>query len=339
MDYNTIINLKSQFQTKKLKVVVLKDAMPFATCTPNFEGIAVDIWKKTAEKYNLDYEFICYPGYYDDILKKLSNGDIDVVLAEISVIRRRYDWALYSRPYYISELYIYKKHNNYLFNLLYDLQLLYILATIIFVVFVYTFLLMCCNVTLTDALYKTFSSFCMDLGPELLSNCRKLHGLPIKGLNLFWIFFVFLFRSFILSRIIVSVMRKDFIDDDELTRINKVNVLKASAHIDMIKMIGKTPVEINTHDEMVKKINESNDDEYWFEDSHIINNIMKNSNNVNNLSKTKRPVAMDEYTIAVNKIYPQIVDMIDSTLVEMQGNGTILKICKAYIDNYDKCLL
>jgi ABC-type amino acid transport substrate-binding protein len=134
-------------------------------------------------------------------------------------------------------------------------------------------------------------------------------------------------------------MRKDFIDDDELTRINKVNVLKASAHIDTIKMIGKTPVEINTHDEMVKKINESNDDEYWFEDSHIINNIMKNSNNVNNLSKTKRPVAMDEYTIAVNKIYPQIVDMINSTLVEMQGNGTILKICKAYIDNYDKCLL
>jgi hypothetical protein len=57
------------------------------------------------------------------------------------------------------------------------------------------------------------------------------------------------------------------------------------------------------------------------------------------LTKTERPVINDEFTIAVNKKLPHILDIINKSLVEMQGNGIILKICRGYIDNYDRCLL
>ena len=48
----------------------------------------------------------------------------------------------------------------------------------------------------------------------------------------------------------------------------------------------------------------------------------------------------DEYTIAVNKKLPNILNMINYTLVELKSSGDILHICKGYIDTtFDRCLL
>ena len=327
-------------KSKKLRVAVLEKAMPYSACAPQFEGISVDVWKQTAQKHNLEYEFICIPRVYDDAVKKLSDDACDVVLADISVINRRFDWALYSRPYFVSELYLYRKSNNSFFKFFEDVQLKYILGVVIFVVCLYTMLLMKMhNIIFINAFYKTMVSF-LSIGGEIITPHRRLHSLQVKGLNAGWSFFIFFFRAFILSRIIASVVSaKDVIDDEELSKINNVYVMSNSANIDIVKMFGKTPVEMDSSSEIAVKIYESESNEYWFEDSNTINATMKDANSVTNLTKTQRPMVMDEFTIAVNKKFPEVVDMINSTLVEMQDNGTMLRICKGYIDNYDRCLL
>jgi hypothetical protein len=195
------------------------------------------------------------------------------------------------------------------------------------------------NIIFIDAFYKSMVSF-LSIGGEIITPNRRLHSLQVKGLNTFWSFFIFFFRAFIISRIIASVVSaKDVIDDEELSQINNVYVMSNSANSDIVKMFGKTPVGLDTPIEIAVKIYESESNEYWFEDSNTINSTMKEANRVTKLTKTERPMVMDEFTIAVNKKFPEVVNMINSTLVEMQDNGTMLRICKGYIDNYDRCLL
>ena len=42
----------------KLKVAVLTDALPFSNCSKDTKptGVAIKIWEKTADKYDIDYE-------------------------------------------------------------------------------------------------------------------------------------------------------------------------------------------------------------------------------------------------------------------------------------------
>lgn len=47
------MNQYNENNMKKLRVAVIDKALPYATCKPNYQGIAVEIWMKTAEKYKL----------------------------------------------------------------------------------------------------------------------------------------------------------------------------------------------------------------------------------------------------------------------------------------------
>ena len=85
-------------KNKKIMVGVMKDALPYTTCEPKYSGLAVDIWENTAKKYNLDYEYVCLDRNYDNAINELHEGKIDVALADFSVIHRRFDLALFSRP-------------------------------------------------------------------------------------------------------------------------------------------------------------------------------------------------------------------------------------------------
>jgi ABC-type amino acid transport substrate-binding protein len=334
------MNLENNNKTKKLRVGIL-ESLPYSTCKPTYQGIVVDIWKETAQKNKLDYEITCLTISYDDAIKKLNDDEIDILLAEISVVERRFDWALYSRPFFVSELYIYRKEERNFLSFLFDVQIKYIFSTVLFFILVYSFIFVYIfKFSVIDAVYKTLLSFLSIAGEIISQKTRYLKKIYIKILNTIWSTFVFFFRSFILSRIIASVViNNNIIDDNELQQINKVNVLKGSAYVDMVKFLGKTPVEIATSPEIAKKVYDSNEKEYWFEDANTLDAHLKQANIVMKLTKTERPVINDEFTIAVNKKLPHILDIINKSLVEMQGNGIILKICRGYIDNYDRCLL
>ena len=157
------MNLENNNKSKKLRVGIL-DSMPYSSCKPTYRGIVVDIWKETAVKYNLDYEFICLKISYDDAIKKLKDDEIDVILAEISVVSRRFDWALYSRPFFVSELYIYRKEKKNFLSFLFDVQIKYIFAIVLFFVFLYSFIFIYIfNIPVIDAFYKTILSFNLNL--------------------------------------------------------------------------------------------------------------------------------------------------------------------------------
>ena len=72
----------------KLKIAIITDTLPYASCKPKYTGIAVDIWEKTVQKYKLDYEYICVSRDYDKAVNDLYKGKYDVVLADFSVIHR-----------------------------------------------------------------------------------------------------------------------------------------------------------------------------------------------------------------------------------------------------------
>jgi ABC-type amino acid transport substrate-binding protein len=337
------MNLENNNKSKKLRVGLFEENMPYASCKPTYQGVAVDIWKETAIKYNLDYEFVCFKEVnFDRAIEKLKNDEIDIFLAEVSVIERRYDWALYSRPFFVSELYIYRKDKqNSFFSFLFDVQIKYILAIVFFFIFIYANIyIFIFNFTVIDAFYKTLLSF-LTIGGEIIGQkTRILSKLSIKLLNTIWSMFVFFFRSFIISRIIASVIsNKSVISDEEFKQISQVNVISNSAYVDMMKSIGKFPVENASSTDIAKKIEKSNGDEYWFDDSNIIDSNLKKAGVVAKLVTTERPALNDEFTIAVNKKRPDILDIINKSLVEMQGNGMMHKICKGYIDNPDRCLL
>ena len=327
---------------KKLRVAVLGDGLPYSTCKPKIKGITIEIWEETAKIHNLEYEYVCYPRNFDYALEALNDDIIDIVLGDISVISRRYNLALYTRPFYISELYIYRKSkDSSFFDILTNIDLKNVLYIITLIIVIYTLLVMfILNMDFISAFYKTFLSF-LTIGGEIIpTKINKISNVHIKLFNTFWSIFIFFFRAFIISRIIASVVsQKNIINNDELKQVNDVNVLKGSAFYDFVKSINKNPVENINNNDIIKKLNESNNS-YWFEDLNVINDELKRSNNIIKLDKTERPVMNDEYTIAVNKKLPNILNMINSTLVELQSSGDILHICKGYIDTtFDRCLL
>ena len=48
------MNLENNNKSKKLRVGVFEDDMPYATCKPTYQGIVVDIWKEIVIKNDLD---------------------------------------------------------------------------------------------------------------------------------------------------------------------------------------------------------------------------------------------------------------------------------------------
>ena len=338
------MNVDSQTRPKKLRVAVINNASPYSNCKPVFEGITIDIWKRVAEKYNLDYEFICYDREYDNALIGLNNNDFDVVIADISVISRRYNLALYSRPFFISDIYIFrkKKDKSNILNIFKDIDLNYVLLTVFIIVIFYTFLVMyVMKLNFLDAFYKTFLSFLVDMGEIISLKSRTINYHNIKIINSLWALIVFFFRAFVITRILsIIVTETNVITLDEIEKVNNINVLKGSAYVDYVKQIGKTPVEVATTAEIIDKLKNSNGSEFWFDDPGIVTSELKKSNVIMQLDKTERAVLNDEYTIAVNKRLPQVLNMINATLVDMQNNGDMLRICKGHLtENYDRCLL
>lgn len=329
-------------QNKKIKVAVLKDALPFANCNKESmpTGIAVKIWEKTADKYNIDYEYICIDRKYDDTINEVSKGKYDVALAEFSVINRRYDTVSYSRPYFVSKMKVYRKRNdsslkNFVTNRI--VKILFITAFLI--LFLYSFIRMnVLNIPYTEALYETYTIFFTNVKDFILSN-KKIYPLKIKIINGIWIFIRYVFFTIVVAQAInIIVKTTDYITDEEYEGIKKINVLKGTSYVDFVKNIGKQPELNNTNQEVVEKIYKSNYDEYWLDDYNVIVNAIDNSKYNLQLDSTVNPVVNDEFTIVVNKNHPDVLEKVNKIIVEMQDDGDMLRLCKGFMKvNFEDC--
>jgi hypothetical protein len=332
---------------KVLRVAVIDKALPYATCETGPQGpqgIAVDLWKNMAAHYKWDYEFVCVERNYDKMLEDIRDDKYDIGIADFSVINRRFEWVLYTRPYYVASLKIARNADKTSgLPLILESNILhYVLAAVLVLVFIFAIVASIAKKKpFLDALYRTFITFFVG-SAELVptKENRKLPKPVVKPLNTVWIILIFAFRAFIISQIVsIFVQTGDFISENELKSVNKVLVAKGTSFVDYARQMNKVPIEVEDTLDIVRRIENSND-VYWFDDPIIMQNLMINADKPTNLHFTTHAIVNDEYALAVNKKFPQIKELMDKYIVTSQDNGEILKICKIYLDDdLDRCVL
>lgn len=327
---------------KKLKVAVLKDALPFSTCGKDSHttGVAVKIWEYTAAKHNIDYEYVCVERGYDKTLEDIHKGIYDVGLAEFSVIHRRYDLALYSRPYYISKMKVYrKKRGNAFYNFITNEFVWFLFLIALSIIFLYAYIrTVYLKSSFFESLYITYIYFFANI-QEFLALTLRGNKTAIKTINSFWTIIRYIFFTIVVAQAInIIVQTTSDITDKEFKNIKKINVIKGTSYVDYVKNIGKVPVVNNTNDEIIKKLYESNYDEYWLDDANIIDNAINKSEYSLGLDSTINPVINDEFTIVTNNKLTDLMHKIDDSIIELQDKGDMIKICKGFMDdNYANC--
>jgi ABC-type amino acid transport substrate-binding protein len=339
-------------QTRKFRVAVLNDALPYATCggsrdetaPPKFEGVAVALFRKIAEHYDWEYEFICVKRNYDQTLEDIRDGKYDIGVADFSVISRRFDWVLYTRPYYVAGLRISRSAaKSSGLPIIFESQVLHIVLIAVGILILFFTLIneFAKKVNFLESLYKTFISFFIN-NSELINSKdnKRLPPVVLRPINTFWIVLVFLFRAFVISQIVSAFVQvQEFISEDELRSVNKVNVIKGTSFVDYAKQQGMVPVENEEPMDIVRKIQNSTD-EYWFDDPIIMRNLIKQADKKTDLHFTSHAIVNDEYSLAVSKELPQVKALIDRYIVELQDSGDLYKICKVYLDtDLDRCIL
>ena len=327
---------------RKLKIAVLKDALPFTNCgkETNPSGVAVKIWEKTADKYRLNYEYVCIDRKYDDTINDISEGKYDVGLAEFSVITRRYDNVSYSRPYFVSKMKVYRKKNDNSFKNFVTNRIVKILFIVVFLILaIYSVIRKnVLNLPYTEALYETYTIFFTNVKDFILIN-KKNTPSKIKLINGVWILIRYVFFTVVVAQAVnIVVKTNDYITDEEYNEIKKINVLKGTSYVDYVKNIDKQPKLNDTNQQIIEKIYKSNYDEYWMDDNNIIVNAIEKSPYKLQLDSTINPVVNDEFTIVVNKKMPDILEKINKTIVEMQDSGDMVRLCKGYMKvNFEDC--
>jgi ABC-type amino acid transport substrate-binding protein len=327
---------------KKMKVAVLKDALPFANCGKDIQptGVAVKIWEKTADKYDIDYEYVCVDRKYDDTIIDVSKGRFDVALSEFSVINRRYDEVSYTRPYFVSKMKVYRKRNDNSFKNFVTNRIVKILFIVAFLIlFLYSLVRKnVLNIPYTEALYETYTIFFTNVKDFITIN-KKIYPFKFKLINGIWIFIRYVFFTIVVAQAInIIVKTTDYITDEEYEGIKKINVLKGTSYVDFVKNVGKQPELNNTNQEVVEKLYKSNYDEYWLDDYNVIVNSIDNSKYNLQLDSTVNPVVNDEFAIVVNKNKQDVLEKLNKTIVEMQDNGDMVRLCKGFMKvNFEDC--
>lgn len=85
--------------TPKILRVGLHEVPPYVIAAPSsqWSGLAVELWKKIAEKNNWEYSLV--PMEYEDLLPALAAGELDVVLGEFLVNPTDEQTIDFSQPY------------------------------------------------------------------------------------------------------------------------------------------------------------------------------------------------------------------------------------------------
>ena len=108
--------IPSQAQTKNLNTtkntlsVGVAGSQPFVFNEKD-KGIAVEIWKKIAEKKSWDFKYVPFENV-DDALNQLNKGDLDLVVGPISITAKRLENMRFSQPFYNSSISIISRIEN-----------------------------------------------------------------------------------------------------------------------------------------------------------------------------------------------------------------------------------
>jgi ABC-type amino acid transport substrate-binding protein len=274
----------------------------------------------------------------DQIFSEIAQGKYDVVLGDFSVLHRRVDLVLFSRPIYISKVGVVRKSKNSIFNLITNKILVTLFSLILILILIYTIIYkLITKDTLLNSFYETFVNFFVNMREIFPKRSTKYFSkTTMKILHALWTVLRYLFYTIVISQFIrIFINASDFITPEELSSVKEILVQKGSSFVDFVKKMDKIPIEIDTTKEIIDILNKSNKIEYWYHDLFTIKQgINKNAPNLT-ITSTKNNLRLDECAIAVSKNRPDILKMIDDVILELQDNDKITKICSSYFDNQE----
>jgi len=320
-------------------VGVIDDSMPYSDVQPKIDGIAVDIWRYVANKHGLKYKFVSLPNRYDDALRGLEAGRYDVLLGGIGVISRRYDWALYTRPYYVASINLYRRQKGDFLSHFFNRNMIYFTLLTLALLLIYTGIYHNYQgVSYLRSLYSTFVNFVVASDVLLDESLRNISQNRLMSINSVWVFVRWLFFTVVVVNAISSIVEsKNVISESEVQGVTHVNIVGDSALSDYVKSIGRTAVDNPSTTEIHRKLQQSRDTQYWLEDDNIVQAAISKYGDLS-LASTTTPLRREEFAIAVSRRQPQLVEMLNRTIVELQDNGQMLKICRGYLTrNLDGC--
>lgn len=321
---------------KKLKVAIIDKDLPFSTCESINNGLAIDIWKKTAEFHKLDYEFICVPRKVQLAIDNLEKDKYDVLLGPISITTKRFKQVLFTRPFYLSKLKIHRKKVKNIFQkIIFNQTLHYIFLIAILILSIFSIIYHeYTNNGLLNSFYSTFLSF--------FSNIREFISIenPPKYVNYSYSITRYIFFTIVMTQLInIVVTSSSTISSSELKEIKEIHTIIGSSYVEYIKQLGKKPITHKSADDIVKLISESDEYIYWLDDTNSIEQSIQNSKYNLVLESTEKELVTDEFVIAVNKKNQDILNKISETIVYLSDNGLLIQICKGYMgDNSGSCL-
>jgi ABC-type amino acid transport substrate-binding protein len=332
-DFEKINNSSNNnnISNKKIKVAVMgKGSAGFGFCEPTFHGFVVDIWKITAKKYNLDYEFTCVETSYDEAVLDVSKGKYDVALGDFSVIKRRFPYVDFTRPFFISKMQIFKQNKlATLFRILYNFVIRgFLIFSTILLIF-YTLLYKYFNKkSLLDSFYFVLLHIFSDDTEILSLKIRGVNQTFIIALNIIWILLRYVFFAIVITQLIEIIIRlqKTTISDKELRNVRNVDIKGGGSHVDFVKLLGKNPIEHDTIDEVFKKMQESPEDNiYGLGDYLPIINVAQKQGI--ELIFTEHPQLNDESAMIVNKNRKDILEKLNNVIIELRLTGKMREIC------------
>lgn len=348
-------NINNNKINGKLRVAVMENSYPFSYCKEKkippqnledeterykteFGGIAVKIWEEVAKKYNLDYEYICLNISYEDAIKEVKNNNYDVALGEFTITTERMKNVLFSRAYYFGKLKIFRKNkNDFVYNLLTNKFLISLLIFFIFIILFFTYIYKYYKYTTTiQSFFYIYGHFFQN---DLFLFYEGRTNNMIRFINFIWSFVRFFFFAIIITQMInIIIQTSDTgISKSEYNNIKDVLVEAKTSHVQLVKSLGKNPVQIETTDDILKRIKDSNGDVYWFYEYKSAENLANKFDL--ELDATHDILYNDETCIIVNNKYPDIIEKFNNTLLELRDTGDIIDLCKIYLkDTYQSCL-
>lgn len=335
----------SQENKSKLRIAVMGEngIFAFSHCKPNFGGMAVDIWELAAKKYNLDFEYSCLDGTFDEAIQSLGNNEYDAILGDFSVIDRRLPYVNFTRPFTISKLYIFKENRmGTLLRVIMNRVIFGFLIFLTILILSYTFLYQHYNKKpFLYSLYQVILNLFSDVPGVISSKIKNVNknNIYIIGLETLWIFLRYVFFAIVIAQLIqiITKLRVAHITNDELKSIQGVNVKRGSSHVDYINILGKTPILNDSREEIFDKMRNSDQAVYGFEDYYPLMLFSKEKNM--DFVLTENPMFNDESAIIVNKKNDDLLQKLNSVIIELRGNGTMKNICEKNLGNPDYCII
>lgn len=327
---------------QKLKVGLVKDSYPYVSCDKEKGGFIIDIWDHVVSKYNLKYDLECIDSSnYDDMILQLAQGKYDVLLGDFSVLHRRWEIVNFSRPFYVVKVIIARKSKNSIKDIFTNKTIILLFSLSLVLIIIYAIISkIITKDSFGKAFYEAFVNFFANIR-EIFPRYKSKYfsKANIKILNVIWTVLRYLFYTIVISQIIgIFVNYSDFISENEFNSIQEVLVLKGTSFVDYVKQMGKKPIEIENRELIVDRLRNSNKTEYWLQDTFLLYDYLDKYAADMKMSTMNRPLIYDEISIAVNKNFPEVLDMINDVLTELQENGKMNKICRGYFDKEEDIL-